>query len=118
MSDWWSRRKATMLTVGMTIVYAIFDFNVPGEFNVAIFYASSIVAAGRSGSGVFLWFTTAICVTLTYAGLIFGPQPSVPVYTPMMVNRSFVAVGLIMLGALVHQRMRMLKEIEDAGLAQ
>jgi signal transduction histidine kinase len=112
------RWSAVALTGVMTTLYAWFDFVAPGEINVAIFYASSVAVAGFSRSRWFLWLTTAICIALTYAGLLLGPQPTAPVLWALAINRSFVALGLIMIAAIVQQRMQMLGRIEDARRQQ
>ena len=55
-----------------------------------------------------------MCVLLAYAGLGVGRQPSAPVLLDMYINRSFVALGLVMIAAIVHQRIQMLDRLEQA----
>lgn len=109
-----SRRSAVGLTFAMTAVYAFLDFSLPGEFNVAILYASSVVAAGWARSRWFLWSTTVLSVVLCYAGLAFGPVPPDGLLGAFYINRSFVAFGLLVLAAIVHQRMDAVEQAEKA----
>lgn len=98
--------RGVLLTVAVTTLYAFLDFTLPGEITVAILYSSSVVVAGWTRSTRFLWFTTFVCVALTYAGLDFGPQPPKPLLSAFYVNRSFVAFGLLVVAVLVHWRIR------------
>jgi signal transduction histidine kinase len=107
-----SRQTAILVTLAMTALYAFWDFTLPGEFTVAIFYGSSVVASGWARSSRFLWLTTLLTVALTYAGLASGPQPPDGLLTAFYVNRSFVAVGLVVVAAIVHQRMQMRDRME------
>jgi signal transduction histidine kinase/CheY-like chemotaxis protein len=103
-----------MLTVAITSLFAIGDFSAPGEINVSIFYASSVTVAGWTRSRGFLWATAGLCLVLTLAGLNFGPQPIAPVLIDLYINRSFVAAILMLIAAVVQQRMDMLNRIEEA----
>jgi signal transduction histidine kinase len=107
-----SRQSAIVLTLAMTAAYAFADFTVPGQITVAILYASSVVASGWSHSPRFVWFTTFLSIILTYTGLAFGPQPPEGDLNDFYINRAFVAVGLIIIAAIVHQRMQMVEHIE------
>ena len=107
-----TKRVAIILTTAITALYAICDFMAPGEINVAILYASSVAVSGWSRSHRFIWLTTALCVALTYAGVVFGPRPPALVLVPLYINRTFVALGLLMVAAIVHQRLTAIKEIE------
>jgi signal transduction histidine kinase len=109
-----SRRNAAMLTSAITALFAFWDFTAPGEVNVAIFYASSVTVSGWTRSRRFLWATTGICLLLTYAGLVVGPKPIEPVLIDLYINRSFVVAGLLMIAAIIQQRMNMLDGIEKA----
>jgi signal transduction histidine kinase/CheY-like chemotaxis protein len=109
-----SKRSAIGLTITVTTLFAVGDFVAPGELNVSIFYALSVALAGRVRSRQFLWGITGICVLLAFAGLAVGPQPSAPVLLDMYINRSFVALGLAMVAAIVHQRIRILERLEQA----
>ena len=113
-----SQVSAAVLTTGLTAIYAVLDFNVPGEISVAILYASSVAAAGWTRSLRFLWLTTAVSVLLTYAGLTYGPQPSAADLKALYINRSFVALALVMIAAIVQQRMQMTSRVEKARDAQ
>ena len=95
------------------MLFAFCDFTAPGEINVAIFYASSVTVSGWTRSRRFLWATTGICLLLTYAGLVVGPKPIDPVLIDIYINRSFVAAGLLMIAAIIQQRMNMLDRIEE-----
>ncbi|HEX5279725.1 MAG TPA: ATP-binding protein [Micropepsaceae bacterium] len=103
-----------MLTLTMTALYAFWDFTLPGEFTVAILYASSVVAAGWARSRMFLWLIVLLSVALTYAGLAFGPSPPDGLLGAFYINRSFVAFGLFIIGAIVHQRMDAVEQAEKA----
>jgi signal transduction histidine kinase len=103
-----------MLTGAITALFALCDFTAPGEINVAIFYASSVTVSGWTRSRWFLWGTTVVCLLLTYAGLAFGPKPAASVIADLYINRSFVAAGLVMIAAVIQQRMEMLSRIEEA----
>ena len=109
-----SPRSAVALTFAMTAIYAFSDFTLPGQFNVAILYSSSVVAAGWARSRSFLWFTALLSVALTYAGLAFGPEPPEGLLGAMYINRSFVAFGLFVLAAIVHLRMDAVEQAEKA----
>src|SRR5437868_1419753 len=109
-----SRRSAVVLTLIMTALYAFWDFTLPGQYTVAILYASSVVASGWARSRRFVWFTTLLSVVLTYGGLAFGPEPPEGLLGAFYVDRSFVAIGLIVLAAIVLQRMQMVEHIESA----
>ena len=109
-----SRQKAVILTLAMTSLYALWDFSVPGEYNVAILYGSSVVASGWARSPRFLWFTLVVSVALTYAGLAFGPQPPAGLLGAFYINRSLVAAGLVAIASIVHQRMQMRNRMETA----
>lgn len=105
-------RNAAVITMGMTALYAFWDFTLPGELVVATLYASSVVASGWTRSMRFLWGTALVCVALTFAGLGFGPKPSEGLLQAFYINRSFVALGLVLIAALVHQRLQMVERIE------
>jgi len=109
-----SRRNAFALTAAATALFVFGDFGAPGEINVSIFYALSVALASWTRSRRFLWTTTGMCVLLAYAGLGVGRQPSAPVLLDMYINRSFVALGLVMIAAIVHQRIQMLDRLEQA----
>ena len=114
-------RNAAVITVVMTALYAFWDFTLPGELVVATLYASSVVASGWTRSVRFLWGTALVCVALTFAGLSFGPKPSEGLLQAFYVNRAFVALGLMLIAALVHQRLQMVERIErvrDAEIEQ
>jgi signal transduction histidine kinase len=114
-----SQVSAGALTMVITAIYAVLDFNVPGEISVAILYASSVAAAGWTRSPRFLWLTTAVSVLLAYAGLVYGPQPDAPHdLKALYINRSFVALSLVMIAAIVHQRMQMACRVEEARDAE
>ncbi len=108
------RGRAIVLTLVLTALYASWDFSVPGEYNVAILYGSSVVASGWARSPRFLWFTTLVSVLLTYAGLAFGPQPPGGLLGAFYINRSLVALGLAGAAAIVHQRMKLRDHIDKA----
>jgi PAS domain S-box-containing protein len=107
-------RIAAVLAVAMTGLFAAADFTAPGEINVAIFYVLSVGAAGWTRSRRVLWSITGICCALSIAGLALGPQPSAELVEPLYINRSFVAFGLLIMAAIVHQRMQMLDRFEAA----
>ena len=109
-----SRRNAAILTVAITVLFAVCDFAAPGGVAVSIFYVSSVTVSGLTRSRRFLWATTGVCVLLTYAGLTFGPQPIPSMVIDFYINRSFVALSLVMIAAVVQQRMEMLDRIEEA----
>ncbi|MGE0260815.1 MAG: ATP-binding protein [Alphaproteobacteria bacterium] len=109
-----SRRNAAILTVAITTLFAVCDFTAPGGINVSVFYVSSVTVSGWTRSHRFLWVTTGICLVLTYAGLELGPQPIASMVIDFYINRSFVALSLVMIAAVVQQRMDMLDRIEEA----
>ena len=106
-------RHASVLTFALTALYALLDFWVPGALTVAILYASSVVVSGWTRSVRFLWGTTLVCLALTYSGLAFGPQPPADMLLAFYINRSFVALGLVLIAALVQERLRMIDGIEQ-----
>ena len=108
-----SWRNAAVLTVAITALFALCDFTAPGGINVAIFYVSSVTVSGWTRSRRFLWATTGVCLLLTYAGLIIGPKPIPPMLVDLYINRSFVAASLLLIAAVVQQRMDMLDRIEE-----
>ncbi|HWG80445.1 MAG TPA: PAS domain S-box protein [Stellaceae bacterium] len=107
-------RVAAVLAAAMTIFFAAADFTAPGEINVAIFYALSVAAAGWSRSRRLLWLMTGICCVLSIAGLALGPQPRAELVSYLYINRTFVAFGLVIMAAIVEQRMHMLGRLEAA----
>jgi signal transduction histidine kinase len=109
-----SRRSALALTAAVTALFVLGDFVAPGEINVSILYALSVAMSSWTRSRWFLWATTGVCVLLAYAGLAMGPHPSTPVLLDMYINRSLVALGLVMIAAIVHQRIQMLDRLEQA----
>ena len=112
------QRRAAVLAVAMTAFCTFLDFTVPGEFTVAILYASSVVASGWTGSARFVWGTTLACIALTYSGLAFGPQPPEGLLPAFYINRSLVALGLLLIAVLVQQRQQMIYRIEHARDAE
>lgn len=106
--------KAIVLSASITAFFAVADFLAPGDINVAIFYCLSVIASGWSRSRAFLWFTTGTCALLAIAGLAIGHQPPAPFLGAMYINRSFVAFGLLVMGLILYQRMRLLDRIEEA----
>ena len=108
-----TRRTAIVLTIVVTATYAICDFTAPGEISVAILYSSSVVASGWSRSHRFIWLTTVICVALAYAGLAYGPQPTTSVLWALYIDRSFVALSLLLIAAILHHRLNMTRSIEQ-----
>ncbi len=111
-------RNAMVLTAATIALFAAVGFLLPGEINPAIFYLSSVGAAGWTRSRRFLWLATGTCLVLTYAGLAFGPPPSAPIVWSLYVNRSFVALGLLTMAAIVHHRMQVLDWLESASEVQ
>ena len=107
-------RMAAVLAVAMAAVFAAADFAVPGEVNVAIFYVLSVGAAGWTRSRRLLWLITGLCAGLTIAGLALGPQPGTDELGYLYVDRAFVAFGLLVMAAIVQQRMQMLERLETA----
>jgi len=107
-------RMAAVLAVAMTALFAAVDFTLRGEINAAIFYVLTVGASGWTHSRRFLWLTTCICLVLAYAGLTFGPQPSAPLVEDLYINRSFVALALLTMAAIVDQRMETLNWLEAA----
>jgi PAS domain-containing protein len=105
---------AAVLAVAMTALFAAVDFTLRGEINAAIFYVLTVGASGWTHSRRFLWLTTCICLVLTYAGLTFGPHPSAPLVEDLYINRSFVALALLTMAAIVDQRMETLNWLEAA----
>jgi signal transduction histidine kinase len=108
-----SRRGAVLLTTILTAAYALLDFVAPGEINVSILYATSVVAASWTRSRLFLWSTAGVCIVLAYLGIAWGHQPTAPVVASMYINRSFVVAGLVLIAAIVHRRMRLLARMEQ-----
>jgi signal transduction histidine kinase/ActR/RegA family two-component response regulator len=113
-----SYRSMVALTAALLLPIVVGDFLAPGELNVAILYTLPVAMAGWTRSRRFLWLTTVLCVSLTYGGLALGPKPSVSELGDAYLNRSFTAIGLLMLAAMLHQRMRMLGRLAAARLLE
>lgn len=108
------RREAVILTTALIALYALLDFTLPGDIAVAALYSTTVVAAARTRSARFLWFTTFVCIVLAYVGLAFGRQPPKELVRVFYIDRSLIVLGLLFAAAIIHRGVRQSLALEQA----
>lgn len=90
-----------------------FDADVDCAFCV-FWYSFCVLVAGFTRSVVFLWGTTFVCIVLTYSALAFGPPPPDGLLDMLYINRSFVALVLLLVTAILQGRLVQDRKPEQA----
>ena len=92
-----------LIAMPTIVVIALLDALIPGQFNLAVFYAVPLVTCAWTRNARLLWTLFVLLQVLAIGGLYWGPQPYGPdAFRHALQNRVLDGAMMLVVAGLLH----------------
>jgi hypothetical protein len=107
-----------LIAMPTIVVIALLDALIPGQFNLAVFYAVPLITCAWTRNARLLWTLFVLLQVLAIGGLYWGPQPYGPdAFRHALQNRVLDGAMMLVVAGLLHYWIRAMRQGGQAPLS-